>query len=396
MPGPGAYWYGKEEMEAAIEVMKGGYLFRYGSESDPKFLKKVFTLETELARYEGANHALATSSGTSALICSAFALGLKPGDEIIIPSYTFVASYSSVIFLGLIPVLAEINESLSLDPDDIEKRITPKTKAIMPVHMLGNACDMDRIMEIARKHKLLVLEDCCQAAGASYKGKKVGTIGNIGAFSLNFFKTINTGDGGFVVTNDKILYEKAFGMHDQGHTPNRTGVEVGNRSLLGLNFRLNELTAAVALAQLKKLDKIIDTLREKRALLKGLISEAKGFRFRILNDPEGDCGTLCTVIFDSAEKAASVSAALGSKTVDKSGWHVYANMEHVLSHLKSIGQPCTKGSYPRTDDILSRSMNISIGVVDGGLGAGWGININSTRKEIEEAAKQFVTACKEG
>jgi len=394
MPGPGAYWYGKEELEAALEVMNSGYLFRYGNENDPKFLKKVFTLEKELAKYEKAGFALATSSGTSSLLCSAFALGLKPGDEIIVPAYTFVASYSSVIFLGLIPVLAEIDESLTLDPEDIEKRITSKTKAIMPVHMLGNPCNMDRIMAIARKHNLLVLEDCCQAAGASYKGKKVGTIGDIGAFSLNFFKTINTGDGGFVVTNDKNLYEKAFGMHDQGHTPNRTGVEVGNRSLLGLNFRLNELTAAVALAQLKKLDRIVSELRRKRALLKDLISEARGFRFRTLNDPDGDCGTLCTVVFDSAEKAAEVSAKLGSKTIDKSVWHVYANMEHVLAHLKSVGQPHTKGAYPGTDDILSRSMNISIGVVDGGLGAGWGININSTDEEIKQAAAQFVKACK--
>ena len=394
MPGPGAYWYGKEELEAALEVMNSGYLFRYGNENDPKFLKKVFTLEKELSKYEKAGFALATSSGTSSLLCSAFALGLKPGDEIIVPAYTFVASYSSVIFLGLIPVLAEIDESLTLDPEDIEKRITSKTKAIMPVHMLGNPCNMDRIMAIARKHNLLVLEDCCQAAGASYKGKKVGTIGDIGAFSLNFFKTINTGDGGFVVTNDKNLYEKAFGMHDQGHTPNRTGVEVGNRSLLGLNFRLNELTAAVALAQLKKLDRIVSELRRKRALLKDLISESRGFRFRTLNDPDGDCGTLCTVVFDSAEKAAEVSAKLGSKTIDKSGWHVYANMEHVLAHLKSVGQPHTKGAYPGTDDILSRSMNISIGVVDGGLGAGWGININSTDEEIKQAAAQFVKACK--
>jgi len=394
MPGPGAYWYGKEEMEAALEVMKDGYLFRYGSENDPKFLRKVYTLEKELARYAGAEYALATSSGTSALLSSAFALGLKPGDEIIIPAYTFVASYSSVIFLGLIPVLAEIDESLSLDPDDIERRITDRTRAIMPVHMLGNPCNMDRIMAIAKKHKLLVLEDSCQAAGASYKGKKVGTIGDIGAYSLNFFKTINSGDGGFAITNDKTLYEKAFGMHDQGHTPNRTGVEVGNRSLLGLNFRMNELTAAVALAQLKKLDSIVTVLRQKRARFKKLISEAKGFSFRILNDPEGDCGTLCTVIFESRERAARISADLGSKTVDKSGWHVYSNMEHVLAHLKSVGQPHTKGSYPKTDDILSRSMNISIGVVDGGLGAGWGININSTEKEIEDAAAQFVKACK--
>ena len=394
MPGPGAYWFGKEEIEAAMEVMQSGYLFRYGNENDPKFLKKVYTLEKEFAKYSGSKYALATSSGTSSLVISAVASGLKPGDEIIVPAYTFVATYSSVIFVGLIPVLAEIDESLSLDPDDIEHRITRRTRAIMPVHMLGNSCDMDRIMAIAKKHKLLVLEDCCQAAGASYKGKKVGTIGNIGAFSINFFKTINSGDGGFVITSDKDLYEKAFGMHDQGHNANRTGVEIGSRNLLGLNFRMNELTAAVALAQLKKLDKIVATLHEKRRLFKTLISKAQGFKFRILNDPEGDCGTLCTVIFDTKEKAAKVSGILGSKTVDQSGWHVYANMEHILAHLKNIGQPHTKGSYPMTDDILSRAMNISIGVVDGGLGAGWGININSTEKEIEAAAAKFIGACK--
>jgi dTDP-4-amino-4,6-dideoxygalactose transaminase len=394
MPGPGAYWFGKEEMEAAMEVLQSGYLFRYGSDNDPKFLKKVYTLEKEFAKYCGTDYALATSSGTSSLISSAVALGLKPGDEIIVPAYTFVASYSSIIFLGLIPVLAEIDESLSIDPDDIERRITKHTKAIMPVHMLGNPCDMDRIMTIARKHNLFVLEDCCQAAGASYKGKKVGAIGNIGAYSLNVFKTINSGDGGLVITNNKTLYENAFSMHDQGHTPNRSGVQVGSRNLLGLNFRINELTAAVALAQLAKLDRIVLTLREKRDKLKNIISKANGFKFRILNDPEGDCGTLCTVIFNTKEQAAKVSGILGSKTVDQSGWHVYSNMEHVMAHLKSIGQPHTIGSYPKTDDILSRSMNISIGVVDGGLGAGWGININSTDEDIETAGNQFIKACK--
>lgn len=394
MPGPGAYWFGKEEIEAVMEVIQNGYLFRYGSEDDPKFLHKVSTLENEFARYCGSKYALATSSGTSSLLASVIALGLKPGDEIIVPAYTFVASYSSVIFAGIVPVLAEIDDSLTIDPDDIEHRITSRTKAIMPVHMLGNQCDMDRIMKIAKKHNLFVLEDCCQAAGASYKGKKVGTIGDIAAYSLNIFKTINSGDGGLLVTGDKDLYESAFGVHDQGHKPSRLGVEVGKRSVLGLNFRINELTAAVALAQLKKLDKIVTTLRSKRDKLKNLISETKGFKFRTLNDPEGDCATLCTVIFDTREKAAKVTKALGSKTIDQSGWHVYFNMEHVMDHLKNVGQPFTKGSYPNTDDILSRSMNISVGVVDGGLGAGWGININSTDVEIENAAKQFIDACK--
>jgi dTDP-4-amino-4,6-dideoxygalactose transaminase len=394
MPGPGAYWFGNEELEAAIEVMKSGYLFRYGSEDDPKFLHKVSNLEKEFARYCGTEFALATTSGTSSLLVSLLALGLKPGDEIIVPAYTFVASYTSAIFAGLVPVLAEIDESLTLDPDDIEHRITPRTKAIMPVHMLGNTCDMDRIMAIAKKHNLLVLEDSCQAAGASYKGKKAGSIAKIGAFSLNIFKTINTGDGGLVVTNNKDLYETAFGIHDQGHKPSRLGVEIGKRNVLGLNFRMNEITAAIALAQLKKIDRIIDTLRQKRGKFKAYIAEADGFKFRTLNDPDGDCATVCTVIFNTREKAVKVSGALGSKTVDQSGWHVYANMEHVLNHLKNAGQPHTKGSYPRTDDILSRAMNISVGVVDAGLGTGWGININSSDDDIEAAAKQFINACK--
>jgi 8-amino-3,8-dideoxy-alpha-D-manno-octulosonate transaminase len=392
MPGPGAFLFGKEELDSVKEVMESGYLFRYGDERDPRFLHKVKDLELEFAKYCGANFALATSSGTASLICSIKALGLQPGDEIIVPAYTFVASYSACIFTGLVPVLAEIDDSLTLDPEDIERRITSRTKAIMPVHMLGNPCDMDRIIPIAKKHNLLVLEDACQAVGASYKGQKVGTIGDIGAFSLNFFKTINSGDGGLIVTNDEKLYELAFGMHDQGHKPSRTGVEVGSRSILGLNFRMNELTAAVGIAQLKKLNSIIRTLRGKRTEFKNLIKDSSKFSFRRLNDSEGDCATLCTVIFDKKEDASKVSEILGSKTIDKSGWHVYANMEHVLKHLKNVGQPAAKGAYPKTDDILSRAMNISIGVVDGGLGAGWGINIHSTNEQIWSKAEEFLSA----
>jgi dTDP-4-amino-4,6-dideoxygalactose transaminase len=389
MPGPGAFMFGKEETDAALEVLNKGYLFRYGSDDDADFLYKVYTLEKEFARYCNAKYALATSSGTASLLTSVMALGLKPGDEIIVPAYTFVASYSACIFAGVIPVLAEIDDSLTMDPGDIERRITPRTKAIMPVHMLGNPCKMDEIMAIAGKHGLMVLEDCCQAMGASYKGRKVGTIGNIGTFSLNFFKTINSGDGGLVITDNKSLYETVFSIHDQGHRPLRKGVEVGERSILGLNFRMNELTAAVALAQFKKLDSIVSVLREKKKMLKELINGIEGVKFRTLNDEAGECATLCTIIFDSGEKAIEVCKKLGTKTVDRSGWHVYFNMEHVMKYLKTQGQPHSKGSYPVTDDILSRSVNISVGVVDGGLGAGWGINILSPDEEIEEKAAQF-------
>ena len=393
MAGPGSYRIGDEEKKEVMDVLQSGHLFRYGDMSDSNFQHKVYTLEEEFARFAGVEHALVTSSGTSALLVSLLALGIEPGDEVIVPAYTFVATYSAVIFAGAVPVLAEIDESLCIDPEDIEARITPKTKAIIPVHMLGNPSNLDAITDIADRHNLVVLEDACQACGGSYKGRKLGSIGRMGAYSLNVFKTITAGDGGVVATNDTDLYERAFAVHDQGHTPHRAGVQVGSRNILGLNFRVNELLGAVALAQLRKIDGIIGTLRSKKALFKERISGIDGVGFRMLNDPEGDCCTLCTVIFDDAERAARVAGTLGSTTVDHSGWHVYANMEHINRYLKEMGQPYDKGAYPGTDDILRRAINLSVGVVDAGLGSAFGINIDSTEDEINIAAEKFRKAC---
>jgi dTDP-4-amino-4,6-dideoxygalactose transaminase len=252
---------------------------------------------------------------------------------------------------------------------------------------------MSAILAIAARLGLVVIEDACQAAGGSYRGKRLGSLGRIGAFSLNVFKTITAGDGGAVVTDDTDLYLRAFAIHDQGHRPLRTGVEVGARSILGMNFRMNELTGAVALAQLRKLDAIVATLRERKARFKERIAGIPGLRFRALPDPEGECATLCTVIFDDAARAAQVAERLGTTTVDRSGWHVYANMEHVMRWLSEHGQPSGKGAYPRTDDILARSINLSVGVVDAGLGAAFGIHIRSTDEEIEAAARAFRAAC---
>jgi dTDP-4-amino-4,6-dideoxygalactose transaminase len=393
MAGPGSYWIGEEERREIEEVLESGYLSRYGDFSDPAFKHKVWSLEQEVAKYCGTAHALATSSGTGSLLIAMLAAGLKPGDEVIVPAYTFVATYSAAIFIGVVPVLAEIDESLNLDPSGIEAHITPRTRAIMPVHMLGNPCDMDAIMAVAQKQGLMIIEDGCQAIGASYKGRKVGTFGRVGAFSLNVYKTITAGDGGLLVTDEEELYQRAFGIHDQGHKPLRAGLEVGKRSILGLNFRVNELVGAVALAQLRKLDRITATLRANKRILKQALHGIEGVGFRRLHDAAGECGTLCTVIFDSAGHAARVSAKLKTKTVDQSGWHVYANMEHVNRHLSEIGQPHGKGAYPRTDDILSRAINLSVGVVDAGLGSAFGININSTEAEIHAAADQFRKAC---
>ena len=394
MPGPGLDLIGSEELAQVTEVLKSKSLFRYGDQNDPNFTHKVYTFEQELAQRCQVKYALAVTSGNAALICALKAIDLQPGDEVIVPAYTFIATFSSIIFCGGIPVLAEIDKSLNIDPNDIKKRITPRTRVIMPVHMLGNACDMNAIMNIAGQHNLTVIEDACQANGGSYQGKALGSIGAMGTYSLNIFKTITSGDGGALITNDEDLYTRAFALHDQGHLPNRTGVEVGARSILGLNFRMNEITGAVALAQLRKLDGIIRSLREKKKKLKSLISGIPGLTFRALSDPEGECATICTVIFDSARRAHRVAKKLGTITVDHSGWHVYSNMEHFNRWLQENSLTFGKGAYPQTDDILSRAINLSVGVIDPGLGAGFGINIHSSDEEIEQAAEQFCNAFK--
>jgi len=211
MPGPGFEWIGKEEEVEVLDVLRSRWLFRYGDEKNPAFKHKVKTLEQMVQDKFGVRHALAVSSGTAALVTSLSALGIGPGDEVIVPGYTFIASISSVIVARAVPVLAEVDQSLTLDVKDVESKITPRTKAIMAVHMLGNPCDLDKLIQLARKHNITLIEDAAQAFGASYKGRRVGTIGRIGIYSFNIFKTINAGDGGMVVTDDDELYFRAFG-----------------------------------------------------------------------------------------------------------------------------------------------------------------------------------------
>ena len=391
--GPGSYVFGAEEKKELMDVIEAGSLFRYGTIGVDGFQGKVATFEKEVAELLGHKFVFATNSGTSSLMACLAALGIGMGDEVIVPGYTFIASISTIAIMNATPVLAEIDESLTIDPDKIEALITPKTKAIIPVHMLGNPCKMDRIMEIAKKHNLYVIEDCCQAVGASYKGQYCGTIGDMGAYSLNVFKTITTGDGGFVGCSDEILYERGFGFHDQGHKPSRMGVEVGNRSIVGINMRMNELSGAVALAQTRKLPAILKTLREKKAILKAQLQDLPGVGFRKIND-EGECATLLTLLFDTKELAAKFCEKAGTSVIACSGWHVYNNMEQILGKktwtdahpFHESGRTYSKHMLPVTDDILERTVNISIGVVDKGLGAGTGININSTVEEINAVA----------
>lgn len=379
MAGPGMEILGPEELLQVREVLESGHLARYGP--DGGFPAKVRGFEQEVIRRAGVSHALAVNSGTSALYLALAGLGIGPGDEVIVPGFTFVASMSAVVYARARPVPAEIDGSFNLDPDDVEARIGPRTRAIIAVHMLGNPARLDELREVADRRGVALIEDAAQAFGATYRGRWVGGHGHAGIFSFNIYKTITCGDGGMLVTDDEALYRRCFAMHDQGHSPHRLGVEIGRRPLLGLNFRMVELQGAVLMAQIGKLDRILAHLRCNRDVVLEALAGLEGIDFAERPDPDGDLATHLVVVFPSAGVARSVVAELGSITLAESGWHVYNHMEHLLGARTATGRGCPfecpgtdprstryrRGMLPRTDDLLERSTSIGIGVVDPNL-----------------------------
>jgi dTDP-4-amino-4,6-dideoxygalactose transaminase len=394
---------GEEEKKELLEVLEAGYLYRYGGTEDRGFKAKVAKFEQEVAKLVGLPYAVAMNSGTSALLVALIGLGVGPGDEVIVPGYTFIASISSIIYARAVPILAEVDHTLNLDPADVKRKITPRTKAIMAVHMLGNPARLDELKEIADEHKLLLIEDCAQAFGASYKGHAVGSIGDVGTYSFNVYKTITAGEGGMVVTRDESAYRRFFGLHDQGHSPLRTGVEIGRRPFVGLDFRMTELAAAVLLAQLRKLGTIREHLHSNKQRFKQAITGLPGLEFREITDPQGECATLLTVFLPSEEIARQVAKELGTRVVADSGWHVYSNMEQILEKRMPIAEGCPfrcplytgpgqeywKGMLPQTDALVARAINIGIGVSDPGLGSAFGVTMRDGFDTVDARAAQF-------
>ena len=285
------YTIGEAEIQAAAEIIRSGKLFRYQGETE----SQTDLFEQEWAAKIGVKHALAVTSGTASLICALSGLGVGPGDEVIVPAYTFIASALAPLAVGAVPIIAEIDESLTLDPTDVEAKITPRTKAIMPVHMNGLNADMDAIMGVATRHDLLVVEDSCQADGGSYKGKRLGSIGHAGGFSFNFFKVISCGEGGAMVTSDPSVYERASLFHDGGCVFFKEGVAGQTPIFAGWNFRFNEILSSILRVQLTRLDGLLDGLRaDKRQIREGL-EGCGGFTFNRVNDPAGECAVTLSV-----------------------------------------------------------------------------------------------------
>jgi dTDP-4-amino-4,6-dideoxygalactose transaminase len=405
MPGPGSLLIGQEEIDEVIEVLRSKYLYRYGPDSDAEFKAKVRTLEENVASRLGTRYAVAVNSGTSALSVILAGLAIGAGDEVIVPGFTFIASMSAIVYAGALPVLAEIDDTFNLDPADVEARITPRTRAILAVHMLGSPARLDDLLAIAQRHGIALIEDCAQAFGGSFHGKPLGSTGVAGGLSFNAYKTITAGDGGMVVTNDEALYRRCFAMHDQGHSPLRNGVEMGRRPFLGLDFRMTELSAAVLLAQLRKLDAILSRLRANKALFKSLIADVPGLEFRTLPDADGEIATHLVVLFPSEAVARPVAEKLESRVLADSGWHIYSQMEHLLSERTAsmkgppfhnaggadAGDHYWPGMLPKTDDLVRRAMSIGIGVSDVNLGSNFGVTILDAEDAIRNRATEFRT-----
>jgi 8-amino-3,8-dideoxy-alpha-D-manno-octulosonate transaminase len=297
----GPQFFDEAEERALLEVLESGSPFRYWGPGKPT---KVQRFEERFAQYMGTRMALGVTSGTAALDCAVAGLGIGPGDEVIVPAYTWWSDYTCVVHAGALPVFADIDATLNIDPNDLERKITDRTKAVIAVHLLGGPCDMEPIVAAARKRGVAVLEDCAQCVGGSYRGKKLGSIGDVGIYSFQINKMITSGEGGAVVTNDPLVYERAARFHDMGTIRQLFLDRAGPsqvQTFAGENFRMSELTGAVLGAQLAKLDTMLAQLRGNARAIHDGIRNLPGIRLRHRPDPEGDIGY--GVYFEMNDKA---------------------------------------------------------------------------------------------
>lgn len=341
---PGASLYGEEEARAASEVIKRKSPFRYYGFD---VANKVKEFEKTFSEKIGSKHALGVTSGTASLIVAMKALGIGPGDKVIVPANTFEATPGAVIIAGAIPVFADADESMNIDPNEIDRLADKYTKAVIPVHILGNPCQMDKIMSIAGKHKLAVIEDNAQSCGLKYKGRYAGTFGDAGCFSLQINKIITTGDGGVVTTDSEKVYERAVRYHDQGMYREKEGFLSMNEEddiFVGQNYRMSEISGAVALEQLKKLDYITGTMRRIKYMIKDGIKDIDGIKFRRINDEEGDAGSTLFMMLPGKDLAKRFIEALNAENVScgslYGGMPVYM-MPHILKQ-----RTVDKNGYP--------------------------------------------------
>lgn len=319
------YRIGKEEVLELEKLIETKKLFKTES-----VLKESRQVEEKLGKIFETKYPIFMTSGHAALVSALVGMGIGPGDEVIVPAYTYIATAMAVVAVGAMPVIAEINETLTLDPEDVKKKISKHTKAIIPVHIQGFPCDMKSLMEIAKEHNLFVLEDACQADGGAFNGKRLGTIGDAGALSFNYYKIVSSGEGGALLTDNREIYERALIYHDSSAVAFFGGQldDVSTKEFCGHEFRANEFCAAVMNVQLDRLDGILTDLRANKKYIMEAMKDVIGFAPS--NDIEGDCGTTLTFQFDTADAANDFAAKVGGTVPINTGKHIYKHWTAIM------------------------------------------------------------------
>lgn len=372
---PGFEIFGEEERKEVNDVLETGVLFRYGFENVRNNHFKALEFEKKLSRITGSKYSHLCSSGTSALCTALSACGIGAGDEVIVPPFTFVATFEAVMNVGAVPIFSEIDETLCLDPDRLEDVITPRTRAVVPVHMCGSMARIDEIKAICDKKGIVLLEDACQSVGASFQGKALGSFGKAGCFSFDSVKTVTCGEGGGIVTDDKEVYLKADQFADHGHD-HLGGADRGadDHPIIGTNYRISELNAAVGLAQLNKLDQIISIQRKNKTALKDAMASLPGVSFRSIPDEKGDSGTFLSFFLPDENTARDIAGKLAENGVGgpywyDNNWHYYRKWHHLHEMKRSGRLPCeltrhlpdySQVNLEQSDNIMKRTISMQI------------------------------------
>jgi 8-amino-3,8-dideoxy-alpha-D-manno-octulosonate transaminase len=383
---PGVHHMDNKEIQAAVRLLRARSPFRYYG---IKLQKEVEKLESEFARFVGTKHAVAVSSGTGALHTALSALGVGPGQEVIVPAYMWVSVLAAVVNHGAIPVLADIDDTFCLDPAQVDKRVTAKTTGIIAVHMSGAPGNIEAIQKVARDHKLFLLEDCAQCNGGSVGGRKVGSFGDMGVFSFQMNKNMTAGEGGCVVTDDFRLYRRAFACHDLGYARDENGRLIFNDPdlrLWGKGYRLDELRAAVLRVQLKKLPRITANMRRSKYRIRQALEKFPRVQLRKVLDPKGDTGCFLITTYPDPATAKRVNQALRAEGIVTSpqgisnivmtdwGLHLYYNNISLVNHGSvdgrgfpwnlaenaGLGGKYHKGTCPVADSLFERSILLPI------------------------------------
>ena len=394
---PGFELWSDAERKQVTDVIETGILMRYGFDGPRKGIWKAKELEQEICTTFGTKHAQLVSSGTAAITTALSALGVGYGDEVIMPAFTFVASFEAVISVGAVPVMVDIDDTLTLDPAAVKAAITPKTKCIMPVHMCGSMADMEALQAICKEHHLLLLEDACQAIGGTYKGKKLGTIGDAGTFSFDFVKTITCAEGGVVMTNREDVQIKCDGYSDHGHDHIGTDRGAELHPFIGYNFRISELHAAVGLAQIRRLNDFLAIQKKNYTALKSILATVPEISFRRIPDPSGDSCTFLSWSLPTAAMTNSVVEEMKAQGIlagnfyyFNNNWHYIRKWDHLKNaitlnalspELKEKVMHHANKNFSASDAIISRNISTAISLT-------W------TEEQVKEKGEKMIAVIK--